>query len=567
MKILSLQYSFVHLVVFILFLPSCSSIYCQISRQEFFESHREIPDDPYIPVSRSMMERSPAYNITTPNYFTRQVNVDENGNNIIGDAANETSIAIDPLNPNRIVIGWRQFDTVNSNFRQAGNGFSLDGGLTWTFPGVLDPGVFRSDPVLDFDSEGNFYYNSLASGFDCDVYKITNGGNDWGLPVPARGGDKQWMRIDRTSGIGEGNNYSYWNAAFSNCNGAFTRSSDGSNTFEECILIDGAPVWGTLAVDSQGTLYITGTSNSGIVLIKSTSAKNPAEDVIWESLTQVDLDGDLDVQVAVNPAGLMGQAWVDVDISNGPGKDNVYVAASVLRHSNNDPGDVMFAKSTDGGNTFEPPIRINTDTGTNSYQWFGTMSVAPNGRIDIIWLDTRDATNGIDSVLYYSFSEDQGETWSVNDPISEPFDPSVGYPNQGKMGDYFDMVSTNDYAHLAWANTINGGQDVYYTRISPAGILNVADFTTDSFQFISYPNPFTDETTLQFKLEKPEKVLIEVFDIRGRKLITLLNDEVVGTKRIIWDGRSTNGVKFTSGLYFITLNSETKNTSLKVLMN
>ena len=543
-------------------------IVCQpIFSQDFSEKHHEIPDDPYIQVSRSSMERNPSYNIMAPNYFTRQVNVDENGNNIIGDAANETSIAVDPTNPNRIVIGWRQFDTVNSNFRQAGNGFSLDGGLTWTFPGVLDPGVFRSDPVLDFDRDGNFYYNSLTSGFNCDVYKITDGGNDWGTPVPARGGDKQWMRIDRTDGIGEAHNYSYWNSSFSNCNGAFTRSTDGSDTFEECIFIDSNPVWGTLAVDAEGTLYISGTSSSGIILVKSTSAKDPSSNVTWDNVSQVDLDGDLDAFVAVNPAGLMGQVWVDVDVSSGPGRGNVYIAASVSRFSNNDPGDVMFAKSTDGGNTFQPPVRINTDTGTEAYQWFGTMSVAPNGRIDVIWLDTRDATNGIDSVLYYSFSDDQGETWSENAPFSEPFNPSIGYPQQGKIGDYFDMVSDDDYAHLAWANTLNGGQDVYYTRISPNGILNIEDIAANDFQFICYPNPITEETSLEFSIDGTENVKIDVFDIHGRKLKTLLDEAVSGKQNIIWNGTNENGAKLTSGLYFIILKSETKTANLKVLLN
>lgn len=567
MQQLPLKFSFCRRLLFVLILLPTSAVFGQISYQRFHTTYKEAPDDPFVPVSRSAMEWSPAYQVTTSTYFTRQVNVDENGNNIIGDAANEPSIAIDPLNPDRIVIGWRQFDTVTSNFRQAGNGFSLDGGLSWTFPGSLETGVFRSDPVLDFDVDGNFYYNSLTGGFDCDVFKITDGGTDWGTPVPARGGDKQWMRIDRTSGIGAGNNYSFWNANFSNCAGAFTRSSDGSNTFEDCIFIDGNPIWGTLAIDAQGSLYITGTSSSGIVVVKSTTAKDPANNVTWAHVAQVDLDGDLDFAVAVNPVGLMGQAWVATDVSDGPGRDNVYVAASVARFSNNDPGDVMFAKSTDGGVTFQPPIRINTDSGTDAFQWFGTMAVAPNGRIDMVWLDTRDATNGIDSVLYYSFSEDQGETWSVNEPISEPFDPSVGYPNQDKMGDYFDMISTNDYAHLAWANTLNGEQDVYFTQISPTDILNLEDELAQKFQFKAYPNPFTDRTTLQFSLENPEQVRIDVFDIRGRRLATLCHEEVFGKKSISWDGRSAQGGKLSPGLYFITLNSETKSASLKVLLN
>ena len=40
-----------------------------------------------------------------------------------------------------MVVGWRQFDSVSSNFRQAGYGYTGDGGSTWTFPGVFDSGV------------------------------------------------------------------------------------------------------------------------------------------------------------------------------------------------------------------------------------------------------------------------------------------------------------------------------------------------------------------------------------------------------------------------------------------
>src|SRR6266699_5498925 len=82
-------------------------------------------------------------------FISFQVNVDASHQNILGDAANEPSIAVDPTNPSRMTIGWRQFDTYTSNFRQGGWGYTTDGGVTWTFPGVFEPGVFRSDPVLN----------------------------------------------------------------------------------------------------------------------------------------------------------------------------------------------------------------------------------------------------------------------------------------------------------------------------------------------------------------------------------------------------------------------------------
>ncbi len=108
-----------------------------------------------------------------------------------------------------------------------------------------------------------------------------------------------------------------------------------------------------------------------------------------------------------------------------------------------------------------------------AYQWFGTMSVAPNGRIDVIWLDTRDNSGTNLSALYYSNSKDGGVTWSQNEKLSDYFDPHVGWPQQNKMGDYFDMVSESNGAHLSWAATFNGEQDVYYSLITDTTIVPV----------------------------------------------------------------------------------------------
>ena len=62
-----------------------------------------------------------------------------------------------------MAIGWRQFNSVMSDFRQGGWGFTTDAGTTWTFPGVLENNVFRSDPVLNSDEAGNFFYLSLLA--------------------------------------------------------------------------------------------------------------------------------------------------------------------------------------------------------------------------------------------------------------------------------------------------------------------------------------------------------------------------------------------------------------------
>src|SRR5215467_1781088 len=177
-------------------------------------------------------QRSPKTVISAPFGTSFQVNVGSVGQNIVGDAANEPSICIDPNNLNRIAIGWRQFDTTNSNFRQSGVAYSTNGGLSWTFPGNLEAGTFRSDPVLASDANGVFYYLGIsnANNFSEDLLRSTNGGITWQRVGPAEGGDKEWMAIDTTLGPGRGNIYQAWqifNSYTNNTAFMFTRSSDG----------------------------------------------------------------------------------------------------------------------------------------------------------------------------------------------------------------------------------------------------------------------------------------------------------------------------------------------------
>ncbi len=429
--------------------------------------HKETPRDPHLPTPPQEGATKARAQIVHNGHVSVQVNVDGSGFNIVGDAANEPSIAVDPTDSTLLAIGWRQFDNIASDFRQAGYGYTDDAGYSWTFPGVIDPGVFRSDPVLDANADGNFFYNSLtadgSTNFRCHVYKSVDGGATWDSGVYAYGGDKQWQVIDTTDGIGRNNIYASWNSTYSSCSGNFTRSYDGGQTFLPCTTVAGDPYWGTLAVGPDGELYVSGT---GMTIAKSTTMQDSSEPAAWDYNGTVNLDGSLEFSTGPNPAGLLGQNWVAVDHSDGPTRGNVYMLASVDRISNADPLDVMFARSEDGGVTWSAPVRVNDDPGTTAWQWFGTMSVAPNGRIDAIWLDTRnDAVGGYLSQLFYSYSTDAGVSWSPNEELSPVFDPHVGWPQQNKMGDYFDMVSDDLGANLAYAATFNGEQDVYFIRI------------------------------------------------------------------------------------------------------
>lgn len=429
--------------------------------------HLETPEDAPAPAQLRGEATSPRAVVTEGPYRSVQVNVTNDGANILRDAANEPSIAVDPTEPDRIAIGWRQFDTIESNFRQAGWAYTLDGGFTWTFPGTLEPGVFRSDPVLDYDADGVFYFNSLSQNFTCQYFISSDGGQSWAPPVQSYGGDKQWSAIDRTSGIGRGNIYLAWSPAAGCCGDRlFTRSTDGGASFMEPIALPASPMWGTLAVAPNGNLFICGRAIGGLApVMRSSNAQDPLAAPTFPLIVNVDIGGDTRSGGIPNPGGLLGTMWIACEPEGGPHPENVYLLGSV-DPPGADPLDLMFARSTDGGVTWEPPVRVNDDApGANAYQWFGTLSVAPNGRIDAVWNDTRDQVLPRVSRLFYSSSSDGGVTWSANVAVSPAFDPALGYPNQQKIGDYYHAISHDGAVHVAYAATFTGGHDVYYLRI------------------------------------------------------------------------------------------------------
>src|SRR5437879_377471 len=93
---------------------------------------RDVPLEKYDnpPAPARKIETSPRMISQFASFTSIQANVDANGQNILGDAANECTISVDPTDGNKKTIAWRQFNSVTSNFRQGGWGFTTDGGAT-----------------------------------------------------------------------------------------------------------------------------------------------------------------------------------------------------------------------------------------------------------------------------------------------------------------------------------------------------------------------------------------------------------------------------------------------------
>jgi len=460
---------------------------------------RNVPLETYDnpPAPPRKIETSPQMISRIATFTSIQVNVNASGQNILGDAANECSISVNPLDGNKKTIAWRQFNDVSSNFRQGGWGYTTNGGTTWTFPGVLENNVFRSDPVTSSDEVGNFFYLSLQSdvnlSFFCDdLWRSLNGGQSWTLLSGERGaggGDKQWLTIDKTNGPGHG--FQYQSDDGINCSGGgvqFQRSVDGGVTWQAPVVVPNSADLGTLDVDTNGNLFIGGEGFSTFFCERSSNAQIATQTPTFDRSTAVNMGGFLG-SGGINPAGLDGQVFLAIDRSGGATNNNIYMLASVVPNGRSTT-DVMFVRSTDGGSTFSTPKRVNDDVvNPSKWHWFGTFSVAPNGRLDAVWHDTRNAANNTDSQLFYSWSTDAGVTWAPNVAVSNSFNPFEGYPNQSKIGDYITIVSDNTGADVAYSATFNFNssrgqheEDVYYVRVAPPSsalnLLNAASRLT-----------------------------------------------------------------------------------------
>jgi hypothetical protein len=135
---------------------------------------------------------------------------------------------------------------------------------------------------------------------------------------------------------------------------------------------------------------------------------------------------------------------------------------------------------------------------------------------------------------------DQGATWSVNEQLSDLFNPHVGYPNQNKMGDYFDMVSDSSGAHLAWANTLNGEEDVYYSHITPQ-IFTAVNQNPD-LAFSVSPNPTSGSITISMAaLSSAKESHIEIYNEIGEKVYS---NSIFKTKTEIDISSQPDGIYF-----------------------
>jgi len=89
------------------------------------------------------------------------------------------------------------------------------------------------------------------------------------------------------------------------------------------------------------------------------------------------------------------------------------------------------------------------------------------------------------------------------------------------------------------------------------GINHQQEIQKGSYLYPNYPNPFNPETTISFKLDKQSSVYLQIYDVKGSLVKTLLNGRMeAGLHSVKWDSKNQSDCQVASGVYYFCLKSD-----------
>lgn len=155
---------------------------------------------------------------------------------------------------------------------------------------------------------------------------------------------------------------------------------------------------------------------------------------------------------------------------------NLYAA---WHDSRNGDWDVFMRRSPNGGRSWESPRRVNDDPLHNGrHQYLPQLSVAPGGRVDVIFYDRRDDERNRGNDVFYTFSTDSGRRFNPNVRLtSRGFDSEIGpqyaVPSAFRLfefGSRLALLSRESTVLTAWTDTRNTfrghpAQDLFATEV------------------------------------------------------------------------------------------------------
>ena len=464
----------------------------------------------------------------------------------------EVTIAINPLNPDNIVAGS------NLKFFYT----SFDAGKTWT-QGSLPDGTW-GDPCVIFDKTGRVYIANLRYGWDAIAVRHSDdGGRTWSAAVKlfgpssdsARAGslfksslqDKEWLVCDMTDGPRAGSIYASW-TDFTKYGSedpkdssviVFARSLDRGETFEPFVRVsdkggdaidsDNTVEGAVPAVGPDGSVYLAWAGPEGLYFDRSFDGGQT-----WGTDRVIsDMPGGWDLEIS-GISRSNGLPITLADISDGAHSGTIYINWVDLR--NGDP-DVFILSSTDGGDTWRGPVRVNDDViGNGKDQFFTWATTDPvTGELSVVFYDRRSYdTDSTD--VYLARSTDGGLTFD-NQRISQ----AAFYPSPMVFfGDYNGISAYDGRIRPIWTQLDQGQLSIHTCLIEKAtNAINPLPASMRGVQLLHWPNPASSVNgsgvNLSLTIERPSVVEATIHDLVGRCIATVTSGFLeAGEHRFTW---------------------------------
>lgn len=214
--------------------------------------------------------------------------------------------------------------------------------------------------------------------------------------------------------------------------------------------------------------------------------------------------------------------------------------------------------------------------------------------------------------LCIAISDDNGETWSdtryinanPNDAVIDPANHYEGnyapefedmLPVNISLGDDLEILSNEPGNYHAKLNFVFMDDEDYGSAVGPAA--GAGDLTNSALRYAAfdiefqepntavssngvtvvpsadllaqnYPNPFNPETTIAFDMVEDGNVSIEVFNVRGQKVKTLVNEHMTAGENysVVWNGTNDAEQKVSSGIYFYKMKAGNYSSTKKMIL-
>ncbi|SHI37117.1 Por secretion system C-terminal sorting domain-containing protein [Hymenobacter daecheongensis DSM 21074] len=447
----------------------------------------------------------------------------------------ETAIAINPKNTQELVAGAN----ISNQY------FSTDGGQTWTWRPLTSPHGVWGDPCVVADTTGAFYFFHLSnpgnSGLSfpfIDRMQVQRAATAaapfsfrgyFGLNPPKQQ-DKEWVAVNRKTNAF----YATWTefdtygsvAPTDSSRIVFSKSLNQGLTWttprriskvsgdaaDEDNTVEGA----VPAVGPNGEIYTAWAGPLGLTFNRSLDEGQtwlPREKVIST------VPGGWDFGIAgISRAN--GLPITACDVSRGPHRGTIYVNWSDQRNGPSDT-DVWLISSTDGGQSWSAPRRVNNDPAGHQ-QFFTWMTIdQATGYLWFVFYDRRSypaSANETRTDVYGARSTDGGRTFQNFRLSQAPFTPN---PNVF-FGDYTNITAHNNVVRPIWTRLDNTQLSVW-TALIDVTVLASKKSALPGLSLQVYPNPAREAVQAALQLPVAAPVTVRLRSADGRLVRTLLD--------------------------------------------